>query len=163
MLYENGYHCACIHGEKSQVDRSMSIEKFKLGKVPILIATDVVGRGIDFSNANYVINFDTPKNIDDYIHRIGRTGRCGQKGCSISFINMSSKPILKDLSTLLRNNEIEVPKFFREILIMSKSTSFSNEKPLLSSIMMNEDLRLVNENPLFSTMNNGEKKLAWRK
>lgn len=75
---ENIKSCA-IHGDKVLTDRKKAINEFKLGYKNILISTDIISRGIDFPNIYCVINYDMPNNINDYIHRIGRTGRLGQK------------------------------------------------------------------------------------
>lgn len=114
-LSNANYNCIAIHGDKTQFDRNNAIDRFKSGKIPILLATDVVGRGIDFPNVSFIVNYDTPKNIDDYIHRIGRTGRCGNKGKSYSFINDNSKPIINDLYNLLTKQDIAVPNFIKKM------------------------------------------------
>jgi ATP-dependent RNA helicase DDX3X len=104
-----------MHGDKDQRTRQDAINKFSNGIVPILIATDVASRGLDFPNVSYVFNFDMPSNIDDYIHRIGRTGRCGNKGKAVSFITEQAKPMLKDLYKLLEKQNQEIPDWFKEI------------------------------------------------
>jgi len=80
-----------------------------------LIATDVASRGLDFPYIPYVFNYDMPNNIDDYIHRIGRTGRCGNKGTAISFINDNNKPIIKDLFYLLKKHKQDIPQWFEDL------------------------------------------------
>jgi len=76
---------AAIHGDKEQRERDRAISEFKSGRVSILVATDVAQRGLDIKDCGYVVNYDLPKNIEDYIHRIGRTGRAGAKGTAVSF------------------------------------------------------------------------------
>jgi ATP-dependent RNA helicase RhlE len=76
-----------IHGDKSQRDREKALRKFKNGKVSVLVATDVVARGIDITNISLVINYEIPRNYNDYIHRIGRTGRAGKSGRAITLID----------------------------------------------------------------------------
>lgn len=115
FLNKANYNTTSIHGDKAQHQRLQAIQKFSKGEVPILIATDVASRGLDFPNIPYVFNFDLPKNIDDYIHRIGRTGRCGNKGTAISFINETNKPIVKDLYNLFKKHKQEIPEFFEEL------------------------------------------------
>jgi ATP-dependent RNA helicase DDX3X len=119
-MLKGNYNCAVIHGDKSQFERTSVIEKFKAGKIPILLATDVIGRGIDFPNVSYIFNYDTPKSIDDYVHRIGRTGRCGNTGKSYSFINESSRPIINDLYNLLKKQNKEIPDFIERMYRKSK-------------------------------------------
>lgn len=86
-LYRAGYKTASIHGDKRQSARQRSLDMFKQNRVKFLIATNVAARGLDIPNVSHVINFDTPENYDDYVHRIGRTGRNGQKGYSFTFVN----------------------------------------------------------------------------
>jgi superfamily II DNA/RNA helicase len=78
---------ASIHGNKSQFQRQRAIEEFKASKVQVLLATDVVARGLDIKNVTHVINFDLPQTYEDYIHRIGRTGRADQKGVALTFVD----------------------------------------------------------------------------
>ena len=77
---------ACIHGDMQQRARDRVMSQFREGKVRYLVATDVVGRGIDVSSISHIINYDIPQFCDDYVHRVGRTGRMGRKGESITFI-----------------------------------------------------------------------------
>jgi ATP-dependent RNA helicase RhlE len=86
-LYRAGYKTASIHGDKRQQSRQRALDMFKQNRVKFLIATNVAARGLDIPNVSHVINFDTPENYDDYVHRIGRTGRNNQKGFSFTFVN----------------------------------------------------------------------------
>ena len=86
-----------IHGDRSQEERERALANFKSGKTPILVATNVAARGLDIDNVTHVVNFEMPKDIDDYIHRIGRTGRAGHKGTASSFIGENDLRIAKDL------------------------------------------------------------------
>jgi ATP-dependent RNA helicase DBP3 len=79
LLANKGYKVQSIHGDKSQFQRMEALKAFKDGFYPLLIATDVVARGIDVPNVEYVINYTFPLTIEDYVHRIGRTGRAGNK------------------------------------------------------------------------------------
>lgn len=85
-LTKAGLPAEAIHGNKSQSQRQRALNKFKEGKVGILVATDVAARGLDIPNVSHVINFDQPNNYEDYIHRIGRTGRAGARGHALTFI-----------------------------------------------------------------------------
>jgi superfamily II DNA/RNA helicase len=85
-LYSIGFKTAVIHGNRSQNQRQRSLDQFKVGAVNVLVATDVASRGIDISNITHVINFDLPGTYEDYVHRIGRTGRVDNKGVALSFI-----------------------------------------------------------------------------
>lgn len=90
-LIERGFKVIAIHGDKTQAQRNKALAAFKEGKVDILLATDVVARGIDIDNVTHVINFDLPQTHEDYIHRIGRTGRAGKIGHAITFIDYHAK------------------------------------------------------------------------
>jgi len=84
-LNEQKFSTIAIHGNLDQEERESSLRDFRTGKSPILIATDVFGRGLDVDNVMNVINYDLPVNIEDYIHRMGRTGRAGKNGRALSF------------------------------------------------------------------------------
>lgn len=86
ILSERGFRIATIHGDKTQMQRNKALSLFKDNKLSILLATDVVSRGIDIADISHVINFDLPQTYEDYIHRIGRTGRADKIGQAISFI-----------------------------------------------------------------------------
>lgn len=86
-LWNNGYGCASVHGDKSQQDREKSLKAFKSGEWPILVATDVAARGLDITGVTHVVNFDMPRDVEGYVHRIGRTGRAGKSGTSITYWN----------------------------------------------------------------------------
>ena len=87
MLIARGFKIAAIHGDKSQAQRTKAIEIFKANKVSILLATDVVARGIDIDDVSHVINYDLPQAYEDYIHRIGRTGRADKIGQALTFVD----------------------------------------------------------------------------
>lgn len=86
-LTDRGFKTAAIHGNKSQNQRQRALDGFKDNHLQVLIATDVASRGIDIDNVTHVINFDAPTTFDDYIHRIGRTGRAGKKGTALTFVD----------------------------------------------------------------------------
>lgn len=85
-LYQDGFKVDAIHGDKSQYKRQEALYKFKNEKISILIATDVAARGLDIPNVSHVINFDEPATYDDYVHRIGITGRANNKGIALTFV-----------------------------------------------------------------------------
>ncbi len=86
-LIDRGFRAAAIHGNKSQAQRQKALNKFKNNEVQLLLATDVVARGVDIDSVTHVINYDQPESYDDYIHRIGRTGRAGKKGTALTFVD----------------------------------------------------------------------------
>jgi superfamily II DNA/RNA helicase len=114
-LGTHGLPATSIHGDRSQQERESALTSFKAGKTPILVATNVAARGLDISGVTHVVNFDMPKDVDDYIHRIGRTGRAGNKGIATSFINDFNLPIAKELVLILNEAGQEVPKWLKSM------------------------------------------------
>ncbi len=102
---------ACIHGDLSQSIRDRVMKQFREGTVKILVATDVVGRGIDVSSVSHIINYDIPEFCDDYVHRVGRTGRMGREGIAFTFVSPEEGPQLTRIEIrierLLKRDEIE--------------------------------------------------------
>lgn len=101
FLYEGGYRVSRIHGDRTQKQRNDAIEGFRNGKFNILVATDIAARGIDISHIAHVINYDLPAVAEDYIHRIGRTGRAGAEGKALSFVTPEDRGIWRDITRLL--------------------------------------------------------------
>jgi superfamily II DNA/RNA helicase len=85
-LVRRGIKAAVIHGNKSQGQRQRALEQFKNNQISVLLATDVASRGLDIPDVSHVINFDMPATYDDYVHRIGRTGRAGKRGVALTFV-----------------------------------------------------------------------------
>ncbi|EKO3692109.1 DEAD/DEAH box helicase [Vibrio metschnikovii] len=97
----DGIKAASINGDKSQGARQKALDDFKAGKIRALIATDVAARGIDISQLEQVVNFDLPYKAEDYVHRIGRTGRAGQSGLAVSLMSPQEEPLLQAIERLL--------------------------------------------------------------
>jgi len=108
-LCQMGFSATSIHGDRSQSDRENALREFKSDRVRILVATDLAARGLHIENVVHVINFDLPSNVEDYVHRIGRTGRCGKQGTATSFFNGQNLNVVKDLLQLLKDNNQTVP------------------------------------------------------
>ena len=100
-LAKDGIKAAAVHGDKSQGARDRGLEEFKNGKVRALVATDVAARGLDIKELQYVVNFELPYNVEDYIHRIGRTGRAGQAGVAVSLISHKEKYLFDEVKKLI--------------------------------------------------------------
>ncbi|XP_062853696.1 DEAD-box helicase 3 X-linked b isoform X2 [Trichomycterus rosablanca] len=115
FLYHEGYACTSIHGDRSQRDREEALHQFRSGRCPILVATAVAARGLDISNVKHVINFDLPSDIEEYVHRIGRTGRVGNLGLATSFFNDKNGNITKDLLDILVEAKQEVPSWLESL------------------------------------------------
>ena len=106
-----GHKAVSLHGGKIQDFREGALEDIKSGFKDILVATDVAGRGLDIKDVTLVVNYDMPKTIDAYVHRIGRTGRAGQKGTSVSLVTDEDGPILYDLKKMLEESPVSsVPR-----------------------------------------------------
>ncbi|MEW6499933.1 MAG: ATP-dependent RNA helicase RhlB [Thermodesulfobacteriota bacterium] len=100
-LKRNGINCAMLSGEVSQGQRIRTLEDFRNGKIRVLVATDVAGRGIHIDDVSHVVNYTLPYEAEDYVHRIGRTGRAGAKGVSISFACEEGAFYMPEIETLL--------------------------------------------------------------
>ncbi|KAJ6713463.1 ATP-DEPENDENT RNA HELICASE DBP3 [Salix purpurea] len=108
-LYSNNLPATTIHGDRSQQEREHALRSFKSGNTPILVATDVAARGLDIPHVAHVVNFDLPNDIDDYVHRIGRTGRAGNSGLATAFFNEGNASLARPLSELMQEANQEVP------------------------------------------------------
>lgn len=105
-----GYTSCMLHGGKTQDQREESIQGFRVGKYDILIATDVAGRGIDVPDVMLVINYDMPRTIEAYTHRIGRTGRAGKKGEAVTLLTMGDTDVFYDLKKFLEDSKAKIPR-----------------------------------------------------
>ncbi|MES2409811.1 MAG: DEAD/DEAH box helicase [Bacteroidota bacterium] len=103
-LKKHGVNSEAIHGDKSQTARQRVLDHFKNKEISVLVATDIAARGIDIESLPYVINFDLPNIPETYVHRIGRTGRAGNGGISISFCSKDEEPYWKDIQKLIKVN-----------------------------------------------------------
>ncbi len=101
-LERDGIKAGAIHGDKSQGERTLTLEAFKSGAIEALVATDVAARGLDIPDMPCVINHELPYNAEDFIHRIGRTGRAGSKGDAIALVDASEKRLLDDIEKLMK-------------------------------------------------------------
>jgi ATP-dependent RNA helicase DBP3 len=111
-IARNGYSglVNSIHGDKSQDARTKALADFKHGKTPLLVATDVAARGLDIPNVELVINYTFPLTIEDYVHRIGRTGRAGKKGISFTFFQSGDKAHAGELQQVMKQAGQDVPQ-----------------------------------------------------
>jgi len=109
-LSRSGWKVTSIHGDKSQDGRTKAVEEFKSGSIPLLVATDVAARGLDIPGVDYVINYSFPLTIEDYVHRIGRTGRAGREGTAHTFFQQCDKLRAGELVKVLNDAGQNVPK-----------------------------------------------------
>ncbi|XP_049548557.1 ATP-dependent RNA helicase vasa [Anopheles darlingi] len=116
LMSETKFPTTSIHGDRLQREREMALKDFKEGRMDVLIATSVAARGLDIKNVSHVVNYDLPKNIDDYVHRIGRTGRVGNKGRATSFYDPAADyAIAGDLVKILQQANQTVPDFLKHL------------------------------------------------
>ncbi|MGD0962035.1 MAG: DEAD/DEAH box helicase [Methylomonas sp.] len=104
QLIQDGIRCAALHGDKSQNARVKALEGFKNGEVEALIATDIAARGLDIEQLPHVVNYDLPQVAEDYVHRIGRTGRAGAQGQAISLVDADEADLLAAIEKLLKKS-----------------------------------------------------------
>jgi ATP-dependent RNA helicase RhlE len=120
-----------IHSDKEQETRSITLDRFKKGLIKLLIATDVSARGIDIPNVDFVVNYDLPEVDENYVHRVGRTGRGKKKGQAVSFCSSEEKDLLSNIETFLGNEiaELEIERnAYRETLDFTKDTDYNWKK-----------------------------------
>jgi ATP-dependent RNA helicase RhlE len=104
ILERMGIRVAVMHADRAQKQRQRALEDFRAGKNDVLIATDIVARGIDISDISHVINYDVPENPEDYVHRIGRTGRAGASGYALTFVGPDEIVTLREIEYMLGKN-----------------------------------------------------------
>lgn len=128
-LARQGFRATAIHGDKEQWQREQSLQDFKIGKISVLVATDVASRGIDVKDLAIVLNYDFPQNCEDYIHRVGRTGRAGNLGTAITFFDpRNDAKHSRKLVTLLEKNQQEVPNELRALASNSRNYGRTNSR-----------------------------------
>ncbi|KAI4183066.1 MAG: hypothetical protein L6R41_005621 [Letrouitia leprolyta] len=114
-LMIKGYSCMSIHGGKDQIDRDSTIDDFKAGVVPILIATSVAARGLDVKQLKLVVNYDAPNHLEDYVHRAGRTGRAGNTGTAVTFVTTEQERYAVDIVKALQQSDRPIPDDLRNL------------------------------------------------
>jgi len=127
FLIKEGFPATSIHGDRVQQDREYALRSFSSGHTPFLIATNVAARGLDIDNITHVINYDMPTDVDDYVHRIGRTGRAGKVGLATAFIMEENINIVPKLLELLQESAQDIPPWL-EAMKQHKSASYGNHR-----------------------------------
>ncbi|XP_058061210.1 ATP-dependent RNA helicase bel [Anopheles bellator] len=115
FLYGYDYPVTSIHGDRTQDEREEALRLFRCGRCPILVATAVAARGLDIPNVKHVINFDLPSEVEEYVHRIGRTGRMGNLGTATSFFNEKNRNVANGLVRLLAETGQDIPGFLEDM------------------------------------------------
>ncbi|OXV06342.1 hypothetical protein Egran_05892 [Elaphomyces granulatus] len=126
FLRQDGWPALSIHGDKQQNERDWVLNEFKTGKSPIMVATDVASRGIDVRDISHVLNYDYPNNSEDYVHRIGRTGRAGAKGTAITFFTTDNAKQARDLVTILNEAKQQIDPRLAEMARYGGGSSSNN-------------------------------------
>ncbi|KAL1589624.1 ATP-dependent RNA helicase dbp2 [Cladosporium halotolerans] len=116
FLRQDGWPALSIHGDKQQNERDWVLNEFKMGKSPIMVATDVASRGIDVKDITHVFNYDYPNNSEDYIHRIGRTARAGRQGTAITLFTTDNAKQARDLVNVLREAKQQIDPRLAEMV-----------------------------------------------
>ncbi|CAA7038151.1 unnamed protein product [Microthlaspi erraticum] len=124
----NGFPATTIHGDRTQQEREVALKSFKSGRTPILVATDVAARGLDIPHVAHVVNFDLPNDIDDYVHRIGRTGRAGKSGLATAFFNDGNTSMARELAELMKEANQEVPEWLTRYATRSSFGGGKNKR-----------------------------------
>jgi len=135
-LERKGIQSVTLHGEKDQKDRTLAMDGFKEGLTRILIATDISARGIDIPDVNYVINYDLPDKDENYVHRVGRTGRGVKKGIALSFCSTEEKDRFESIQTFL-NKKIEVIPVSKKDY--DYTVSLSNEEASIQEMIQEQE------------------------
>lgn len=137
----NGAQVETLHGNKKQSEREQAMADFRTGKVPILVATNIAGRGLDVKDINLVINYDPPEDGQDYVHRIGRTGRAGRKGTAVTLLRKGPDGrAMIYITQVMRRTGIEVPKDLIEALKQRRGRDMSLAAEALQGLCQFEKL-----------------------
>ncbi|KAG0321957.1 DEAD-box ATP-dependent RNA helicase [Dissophora globulifera] len=123
FLLGKNFPATSIHGDRTQQERERALDMFRSGRCPVMVATAVAARGLDIPNVTHVISYDVPTDIDDYVHRIGRTGRAGNTGVATAFLNRGNKGVVRDLIDLLKEANQEVPGWLETL---SRESSYNS-------------------------------------
>ncbi|XP_027490594.1 interleukin-6 receptor subunit beta-like isoform X3 [Corapipo altera] len=146
FLCQENIPATSIHGDREQREREIALQDFRSGKCPVLVATSVAARGLDIESVQHVINFDLPSTIEEYVHRIGRTGRCGNTGKAVCFFdNDSDGHLAQPLIKVLSDAQQEVPLWLTEV-------AFESERGRLSVNVQKHFVPVVTEKEMFSSL-----------
>nr|AZJ53459.1 VASA [Salmo caspius] len=127
FLCQENVNTTSIHGDREQREREQALGDFRSGKCPVLVATSVAARGLDIKDVQHIVNFDLPNNIDEYVHRIGRTGRCGNTGRAVCFFDPEvDSNLARSLVKVLSGAQQEVPKWLEEAAFSAYGTTGFN-------------------------------------
>jgi len=122
-VWDTGYHCVVMSGDMSQKERNQGLADFSSGKAQVMFATDVCARGLDIKAVNHIVNYDMARDVDSYIHRIGRSGRAGSSGTSITYVNEDFDiPCTPALIKIAKEAGQEVPNWLEKLSLKAPKT-----------------------------------------
>ncbi|QIL50266.1 DEAD/DEAH box helicase [Weissella coleopterorum] len=137
-----GFKASGIHGDLTQQKRTQVLKSFKAGEIQILVATDVAARGLDVSGVTHVYNFDIPQESESYVHRIGRTGRAGSHGTSVTFVTNSELDYLKDIEKLTKKRMLALKPYSHEEAVAARMKTAVQD---VDAVVKTVDANLVSE------------------
>lgn len=151
-LKKKNINCAAIHGDRSQNQRQRALKDFKDGKIRLLVATDIAARGIDISKLRYVINYDIPNEPETYVHRIGRCGRAGEEGISISICEPEENAYIRNIEKLIK----------QKIKVISSNPFPQTDKPMTTAEKKEfEKQKQKRKQEFFANRNKKNQKKIW--
>ncbi|KAL2914623.1 RNA-dependent ATPase rok1 [Polyrhizophydium stewartii] len=140
-LVYDGINVDVIHSERTQAQRDAIVQNFRRGKIWVLIATELMARGIDFKGVNLVINYDFPQSVQSYVHRIGRTGRAGRAGEAVTYFTKEDAPYLKTIVNVMKESGCDVPDWMLQL----KNPTKSMKKNLRQRPISRDQIKTVSE------------------
>ena len=141
QLITDGIRAIALHGDKSQGARTKALDFFKNGKVSVLVATDIAARGLDIDTLPHVVNYDLPHVAEDYIHRIGRTGRAGAKGHAISLVSEEEAHLLGEIEKLLKRHLPQIEDTGYPAVSLNTLAAAPKKKPVQKDAAVKKDFR----------------------
>lgn len=129
-LIFDGINVEVIHSDRTKAQRDNIIDQFRVGKIWVLIATELMARGLDFKGVNLVINYDFPQSVASYIHRIGRTGRAGRQGEAVTYYTQDDLQYMKGVVNVMKESGCDVPDWMLNIKSMNSNQKQKMRKGL---------------------------------
>ena len=140
LVYDN-ISVDVIHSDRNKAARDNIITNFRIGKIFVLIATELMARGIDFKGVGCVINYDFPTSVQSYVHRIGRTGRAGRSGLAYTFFTKADAPYLKTVVNVMKSSGCDVPDWMMEL----KGPTKEMKQALKKTAMERDSIKTVSK------------------
>jgi ATP-dependent RNA helicase DDX52/ROK1 len=142
----DGVNVDVIHADRKKHERDEVMKEFRLGRIWVLICTDLMSRGVDFKTVNIVVNYDFPQSVVSYIHRVGRTGRAGRKGKAITFFTDDDVDYLRNIANLMKKSGVEVADWMLNLkAATSKQWKQLEKKPIKRKTISTDMARNTNK------------------